>query len=112
MIHLEIFTNNTGLTYTVTGIWTTPDGNTSVVAPALTYLNNPIQDCEVPSVQIEIESTGRSTTQLGWSPWGETLQVRCSWDAEINTNFLSRLLFVVSKATTERPLSGLHQDTI
>lgn len=72
---LEFFTNQTALTYTLTAVWTVADGLSQDVLPALTYLNNPIQDCQINSIQIELESEDRSTTQYGWTAWGETLQV-------------------------------------
>ena len=64
----------------MTAIWTTTDGSNPVILPALTYLNNPIQNCQISNIQIEFESEDRSPTQYGWNEWGETLQVRVLQD--------------------------------
>ncbi|EXJ73724.1 uncharacterized protein A1O5_03486 [Cladophialophora psammophila CBS 110553] len=80
-VNTRFFTNQTGLTYTITGVWTTsPNRTNTLVSPALTYLNNPIQDCQVNNIQIEIESEDRTVTQYGWNAWGESLQafITCS----------------------------------
>ena len=69
------YTNQTAFTYTLTGVWTMADSQKMVVLPALTYLNNPIQNCQVNSVQIELEAEDRRPTQYGWTTWGEVLQV-------------------------------------
>lgn len=51
------------------------DGSSPVILPALTYLNNPIQNCQIDNIQIAFEAEDRSATQYAWSEWGETLQV-------------------------------------
>ncbi|KIY03723.1 uncharacterized protein Z520_00414 [Fonsecaea multimorphosa CBS 102226] len=90
-VNTRFFTNQTALTYTITGVWTTPDGTSALVSPALTYLNNPIQNCQVNNIQIELESEDRSVTQYGWNAWGEYLQafITCSIQGNDGTIFFN-----------------------
>jgi hypothetical protein len=41
-----------------------------VLQPGLTYLNNPLQNCEVQNIHIHFEAEDRSATQYGWNTWG------------------------------------------
>ncbi|KAK5226548.1 hypothetical protein LTR47_009005 [Exophiala xenobiotica] len=80
-----------------------PDGTKLIVSPALTYLNNPIQNCQISNIQIELESEDRSTTQYGWNAWGEYLQasITCSIhgnDGEIFFNLTTDYDFVPATA--------------
>ncbi|KAK0509004.1 hypothetical protein JMJ35_008375 [Cladonia borealis] len=73
-VNTEFFTNQTAPTYTLTAIWTTVDGSSPVILPALTYLNNSIQNCQINNIKIAFEAEGCSATQYAWNAWGETLQ--------------------------------------
>lgn len=79
----EIFTNQTGLTYTLTNVWQQRDSgvlvkNENLGAPlsSLTYLNNPIRSCVINTLQIDMESEDRSGAQYGFAMWGQNVQVK------------------------------------
>ncbi|KAK7964394.1 hypothetical protein PG988_011368 [Apiospora saccharicola] len=57
--------------YTLTGVWEEgKDGNGPTVSPSLTYNQNPLQDCSVSTIQIDIDSQDRGTNQLALTEWG------------------------------------------
>lgn len=58
-------TNQTALTYTITNVWTIQAGSVAVISLALTYFNNPIENCLVNNIQIKFEAEDRSTTRYG-----------------------------------------------
>jgi len=68
----QFFTNQTGLTYTLTAVWH-PSGrgiSSDGVSPSLTYYNNVVQNCTVNSVEIDLESLDRQANQIAYSEWG------------------------------------------
>ncbi len=42
---------------------------------SLTYLNNPIQNCAIDVVQVDLESEDRSGSQYAFSMWGQNVLV-------------------------------------
>ncbi|KAK8112527.1 hypothetical protein PG984_013053 [Apiospora sp. TS-2023a] len=67
----QFFTNQTALTYTLTGVWQEGAGdNGPTVSPSLTYHQNPLQNCSVSTIQIDIESQDRAANQLSFTEWG------------------------------------------
>ncbi|KAL8693657.1 MAG: hypothetical protein Q9218_001567 [Villophora microphyllina] len=74
-VNSNFLTNNSALTYTLAGVWSASDRPVHGVSPALTYLNNPIQNCQIPSIRIDFESEDRSVAQYAWNQWGESLIV-------------------------------------
>ena len=73
------YTNQSALPHTLWNVWTTTDKGDANVLPALTYLNNPLQRCQIINVNIDFESEDRTTTQYAWNGWGVTLQVLPWW---------------------------------
>lgn len=72
----EIFTNQTGLTYTLTNVWQRrDDGSLGAPLSSLTYLNNPIQSCEIDVIQVDLESEDRSGSQYAFTMWGQNVLV-------------------------------------
>jgi len=72
----EIFTNQTGLTYTLTNVWQqSANGILESPLSSLTYLNNPIQSCMVNVIQVDLESEDRSGSQYAFSMWGQNVLV-------------------------------------
>jgi hypothetical protein len=66
----KFFTNQTGLTYTLTNVWQPSTNEPSGILSSLTYYNNPIEDCVVQSIEINLESMDRSMAQFAWQDWG------------------------------------------
>ena len=71
----DIFTNQTGLIYTLTNVWQ-PDNNTlGALSSSLTYLNNTIQNCLINNIQVDFESEDRSGSQFSFAMWGQNVLV-------------------------------------
>lgn len=73
----DIFTNQTGLIYTLTNVWQRPDNGTGALSSSLTYLNNRIQNCVINTIQVDLESEDRSGAQYAFSMWGQNVLVGC-----------------------------------
>lgn len=72
-------TNKYGLVYTVNNL--EPMQSTSNVAtPSILYLNNPLDDCTINSIKVEMEMHSRTAQQVAWSRWGPSLfaAISCS----------------------------------
>lgn len=54
------------------------------LAPALTYMNNPIENCTLNSVVVDLLAEDRNPWQYGWSQWGAVVQgyMGCSMDTD------------------------------
>lgn len=71
------FTNKLGLTYTLASLWQQGEGEDNLMLPSFQYLGNPLKDCEVTRVQLDLEHfDGRSAQDLGCSDWGMEATVR------------------------------------
>jgi len=71
-----LYTNNTALQYTLTGV----QDHTGKNLPSLIYYNNPLEDCNIASVELQLQSApGRTATQYYASRWGivSTAHVSC-----------------------------------
>jgi hypothetical protein len=80
LIGIEFFTNQTGLTYTITGVSQSINGNIPSLSPTLTYHNNVLEACTVNYIRIDVESGDRSATQISISLWGVELSVYINFD--------------------------------
>ena len=70
------FTNQTALKYSLERVWQETPGNKSFTTlPSLTYFNNPIKECNIVSIEIDLESLGRTGNQLAYSEWGASVHV-------------------------------------
>lgn len=68
----QFTTNQSGLTYTLTGVW--QDGaNGTTVLPSLTYQNNILSNCTVNAIEIDLESFDRLAMQIAYTQWGAQL---------------------------------------
>ncbi|KAA6408586.1 MAG: hypothetical protein FRX48_07668 [Lasallia pustulata] len=76
-VNTDIFTNQTGLIYTLTNVWQRPDNGTGALSSSLTYLNNRIQNCVINTIQVDLESEDRSGAQYAFSMWGQNVLVGC-----------------------------------
>jgi len=52
----------------------------NVATPSILYLNNPLEDCTVNSIKVEMEKHSRTAQQVAWSRWGPSLfaAISCS----------------------------------
>jgi hypothetical protein len=74
-INTEFYTNNTALKYTVTKIWQGEDPRfPNVLLGSLPYLSNPLQNCSVNGITIELEGIDRSASQIAVQQWGAKLR--------------------------------------
>jgi hypothetical protein len=71
---LGIGQNQMGLTYTLASLWQPSNDGIQNVSPSLTYYNNPIQDCVINSVEVDLESQDRLAAQFAWAEWGANLR--------------------------------------
>jgi hypothetical protein len=73
-VNSKFFTNQTGLTYTLTGVWQPSNGSIQNVSPSLTYYGNLIQDCVINSVEVDLEAKDRLAAQFAWAEWGAAVR--------------------------------------
>ncbi|KAM3077239.1 hypothetical protein ACMFMG_003297 [Clarireedia jacksonii] len=62
-LNSELFTHNNAFPYTMSRVWRTRDNGTIVNMGSLMYLNNPLSDCNVTSVNIQV--LGRYSRDVG-----------------------------------------------
>ena len=76
----QFFTDQYGLTYTLPAIWTPDHDGNMTYLPALSYYNEPLENCSVFLVQVEIEELDRKTMQTIIAGWGAVARalVTCS----------------------------------
>jgi hypothetical protein len=79
-VHSQFYTDKLALVYGLENIWVEEERQGKVVTlPSLQYANNPLRDCSIPLIQLDLsQGDGRNAAQLGWSPWGLTALV-CSF---------------------------------
>jgi hypothetical protein len=73
-VNSKFFTNQTGLTYTLTAVWQHSNSSIQNVSPSLTYYNNPIQNCLINSIEVDLEAEDRLAAQFAWAEWGANLR--------------------------------------
>jgi hypothetical protein len=83
-INSNFFTNQTGLTYTLTNAWQSTKEDSVDVLSSMTYYNNPIEDCVINYIEIDLESLDRTASQFAWAEWGAVLSgyVTCGITSE------------------------------
>lgn len=78
-VNAAFFTNNTALTYTLTGI---SQEEAAYVGPlgSFGYLNNPLENCTIDNIMIWLEGTERTASQVASQQWGVdmTASITCS----------------------------------
>ena len=72
-INSKFSTNQTGLTYTLTNVWQSTKEDSVDVLSSMTYYNNPIEDCVINHISIDLEAMDRTSSQLAWAEWGAVL---------------------------------------
>ena len=62
----QYFTNKFGLIYTLSGVWQTDSTGKNTTLPSLQYLNNPLQDCQVTLIQLDLDQwNDRTASEIG-----------------------------------------------
>lgn len=73
----QFFTNKFGLTYTLSSVEDTDTRGKRTMLPSLQYLNNPLRDCKVTMVQLDLDTLDdRTASEIGWLGWGMVATVR------------------------------------
>jgi hypothetical protein len=69
-INTELLTNNTALTYSLTAVYQGIGENSQNFSSELIYYNNFLQNCSINSIELRLQSTDRTASQIAVSPWG------------------------------------------
>jgi len=79
LIALGFQTNKYGLVYTLNNMEPMQSAS-DVDTPSILYLNNPLEDCTINSIKVEMEMHSRTAQQVAWSRWGPSLfaAISCS----------------------------------
>lgn len=79
-VNSQFFTNQSGLTYTLSAIWNSETGNSKDYQPLLSYYDEPLEDCFVSLLQVDIEEMDRTGAQVAGAGWGAVARayVTCS----------------------------------
>ncbi|KAF2729435.1 hypothetical protein EJ04DRAFT_475616 [Polyplosphaeria fusca] len=92
----QIFhTNKYGLLYTINTVEQLGTSTGDITLPSLVYLNNPLENCSVNYIRLELQMDSRTSQQISWSRWGPSLQAAVSCFTETNLG-LMRLNTTVS----------------
>ena len=74
-VNTVIYSNNSALQYTLTSV----KSSEGKALPSLIYYNNPLENCTVHSIELQMQSApGRTATQFGLSRWGIDAQAHVS----------------------------------
>ncbi|KAI0165400.1 hypothetical protein GGR52DRAFT_107056 [Hypoxylon sp. FL1284] len=81
-IQSNIYTNKRAFPYELSNVWHLGEDNTKLYQGSLIYKNNPIQNCNISEIQIQIEGPDRTPGQLAVSTVGGTVTAKtdCSID--------------------------------
>jgi hypothetical protein len=71
-INGRLYTNNTALQYDLNAV--RPLNSDVVSLPLLVYLNNPLENCGVQSIEMTMEMLSRTANQMAVTPWGLDMQ--------------------------------------
>lgn len=69
----QLYTNNTALPHTLGGVWQEDEAGAKTISGSLVYHNNPLQNCSISYVQIQIRGINRSATQIAIQQIGALL---------------------------------------
>ena len=80
-LNTELFTNNSALPYSLTGVWQNTDEK-QISSGSLAYHNNRLEGCQVTKIDIEFESMQRPARVIAIQQQGATLSayVTCNID--------------------------------
>lgn len=61
--------------YTLNAVWQKNSSSSEMqILPALTYLNNVLENCAITYIVIEVEALDRTANQIAFAEWGEVVQ--------------------------------------
>ena len=63
-LNTQFQTNNTAFSYVLKAVWAQDDTGRRTATGTLVYHNNPLQNCSIDYVQIQLEGAGRSASQI------------------------------------------------
>ena len=91
-LNTKLLTNNTALTYTLTEVRRDTDGDRSYL-PSLVYFNNPLLNCTVDGIQLDIGQFGRTAAQIAMATYGldANANVVCKVETEASGNLMVNL---------------------
>jgi hypothetical protein len=74
-VNSQLFTNQTALTYTMTGVWQHDEGSDDrKILASLTYHNNVLENCSVTAVEVDLAALDRSGNQIAFAEWGAVVR--------------------------------------
>ena len=68
------FTNKLALTYKLENVWQLSDNNPKLL-PSISYLNEPLANCSINTIQIQLVAEDRTAEQFGLNQWGPRISV-------------------------------------
>jgi len=77
-VQTTLYTNNLSMSYILSSIWRQLEDREPAYAPALTYMNETLENCTIPYIEITLESQSRTALQIGWTTWGPSGTVSIS----------------------------------
>lgn len=99
--------------YTIMSVWTLSDDEMPVLQSGITYMNNPLEDCQIHNINIDYEAEDRKATQYGWNAWGQTLRasITCSIKTEADITYFNLTTDYDFVPTTAQFITGNTYDT-
>ena len=70
----QLYTDKLALPYTLIGVWQ-QDGDKIAPRPSLRYSNNPLKNCTLSYIEIDLEATQRAASQRAYTTWGANAKV-------------------------------------
>ncbi|KAK0620855.1 hypothetical protein B0T14DRAFT_555674 [Immersiella caudata] len=85
-VNTHFLTNNTALTYTLRSVTHSSDPNRHpALAASVPYKNNPLKDCRIEAIEIELESVQRNALQIARQEWGSAAKAYITCTTETDT---------------------------
>ena len=73
-VNTQLFTNQTGLTYTLTDVWRPSQNDTREIFSSVPYMNNKLEDCTIGSIEVDLEALDRAANQVAFAEWGANVR--------------------------------------
>ena len=106
-LNSQFFTNQSGLTYTLSAIWTRGENGTVEYAPTLSYDNEVLQNCSVFLVQVEIEELDRTANQVNTAAWGAIVRAFSTCSIQDKTGAITYLNLTAPYETIQQSYTAL-----
>lgn len=70
-VNSQLYSDKLSLAYNIADIWQVQNDNQILNLPSLKYTNNPLQNCSISLIEIDLDSySARTAAQMGWAQWG------------------------------------------